>query len=175
MGTIPDCLHLKVNLRKKIYLYVNSTTQRCSKLTFKTFLIEDFFHLPPVDTVRAPWIANISANFLKNRPKKTASGSRGKLIHEKIWSRRTRGNVPVRLNCVQYQRQKFLTSVRHSRVQGHPSMNSFSLVKSILVSASSGLGGIWAVSPAFAGLLPPWGKVSTRISYVSQQCHTSFA
>jgi hypothetical protein len=29
MGTISDCLHLKVNLKAKIYLYVNSTTQKC--------------------------------------------------------------------------------------------------------------------------------------------------
>ncbi len=35
---------------KKIYLYANSTTQRCPKETIKNFLIEDFFHLPPVST-----------------------------------------------------------------------------------------------------------------------------
>ncbi len=35
------------NLKENIYLYVNSTTQRCKKVK-KTFLIEDFFHLPPV-------------------------------------------------------------------------------------------------------------------------------
>ena len=34
----------------KMYLYVNSTTQRCPNKIFKTFLIEDFFHLPPVST-----------------------------------------------------------------------------------------------------------------------------
>jgi hypothetical protein len=48
--TISDCLHLKVNLKNKIYLYVNSTTQRCSNKIFKTFLIEDFFQLLPVLT-----------------------------------------------------------------------------------------------------------------------------
>jgi hypothetical protein len=37
-----------VNLKEKINVYVNSTTQRCSKKTVKTFLIEDFFHWPPV-------------------------------------------------------------------------------------------------------------------------------
>jgi hypothetical protein len=36
MATISGCRHLKVNLKAKIYIYVNSTTQRC------------FFHLPPV-------------------------------------------------------------------------------------------------------------------------------
>jgi hypothetical protein len=35
-----------MNLKKKIYLYANSTTQRCPKEIIKTFLIEDFFHLP---------------------------------------------------------------------------------------------------------------------------------
>jgi hypothetical protein len=37
-----------VNLEAKIYIYVNSTIQRCSNKFIKTFLIEDFFHLPPV-------------------------------------------------------------------------------------------------------------------------------
>jgi hypothetical protein len=35
MGTISSCWHLKVNLKAKIYI-------------IKIFLIEDFFHLPPV-------------------------------------------------------------------------------------------------------------------------------
>jgi hypothetical protein len=48
MGTISDCRHLKVTL--EIYLYINSSTQRCSKKIINTFLIEDFFHLPPVST-----------------------------------------------------------------------------------------------------------------------------
>jgi hypothetical protein len=39
-----------MNLKKKIYLYANSTTQRCPKEIMKIFLIEDFFHLPPVST-----------------------------------------------------------------------------------------------------------------------------
>jgi hypothetical protein len=43
MATISDCEHLKVNLKVKIFLYVNSTTQRCSKNIIKTFLIEGFF------------------------------------------------------------------------------------------------------------------------------------
>ncbi len=32
-------LTLKVNLKEKIYLYANSTTQRCPKEIMKTFLI----------------------------------------------------------------------------------------------------------------------------------------
>jgi hypothetical protein len=45
MATISGCRHLKVNLKAKIYIYVNSTTQRCPN---KIFLLEGFFHLPPV-------------------------------------------------------------------------------------------------------------------------------
>jgi hypothetical protein len=33
------------NLKKKIYLYANSATERYPKEITKTFLIEDFFHL----------------------------------------------------------------------------------------------------------------------------------
>jgi hypothetical protein len=50
MATISGCRHLKVNLKAKIFIYVNSTTQRCPKKIIKNFLIEDFFHLPPVPT-----------------------------------------------------------------------------------------------------------------------------
>jgi hypothetical protein len=48
MGTILGCRHLKENLAAKIYIYVNSTTQRCPNKIIKNFLIEDFFHLPAV-------------------------------------------------------------------------------------------------------------------------------
>jgi hypothetical protein len=50
MGTISDCWQFKVNLKEKIYLYANSTTQRCPKEIMKTLLIEDFLHLPLVST-----------------------------------------------------------------------------------------------------------------------------
>ena len=36
-----------MNLKAKIYIYVNSTIQRCPNKIIKNFLIEDFFHLPP--------------------------------------------------------------------------------------------------------------------------------
>ncbi len=46
MGTLSDCWHLKVNLKKKIiYMLTLCTTQRCPNKIIKTFLIEDFFHL----------------------------------------------------------------------------------------------------------------------------------
>ncbi len=49
MGTISGCKHLIVNLKAKIYIYVNSTTkQRCPNKIINIFRIEDdFFHLPP--------------------------------------------------------------------------------------------------------------------------------
>ncbi len=48
MATIYGCRYLKVNLKAKIYIYVNSTTQRCPNKIIKIFLLEGFFHLPPV-------------------------------------------------------------------------------------------------------------------------------
>jgi hypothetical protein len=48
MGTISGCRVLKVNLKAKLFIYVNSTTQRCPNKTIKIFLLEYFLHLPPV-------------------------------------------------------------------------------------------------------------------------------
>jgi hypothetical protein len=50
MGLISGCRYLKENLKAKMYIYVNSTIQRCPNKVIKIFLIEDFFHLPPVST-----------------------------------------------------------------------------------------------------------------------------
>ncbi len=43
MGTISGCRYLKVNLKAKIYIFVNSTTHLPT-----TTQLEDFLHLPPV-------------------------------------------------------------------------------------------------------------------------------
>ncbi len=80
---ISDCSQLKVNFQKNIYLYVNSTTQRCPNKIFKLFLIEDFFPFATHvnDTGGAPGVANISKKYqtaLMGYP-----GAWGKLIHEK--------------------------------------------------------------------------------------------
>ncbi len=48
MRTVSGCRHFKVNLKAKIYKYGNSNTQRCPNKMIKIFLLEDFFHLPPV-------------------------------------------------------------------------------------------------------------------------------
>jgi hypothetical protein len=45
---VSGCRHLKVNLKAKIYIYVNSFTQRCPNKIIKIFQLEGFFHLPPV-------------------------------------------------------------------------------------------------------------------------------
>jgi hypothetical protein len=50
MGLISGCRYLKVNLKAKMYICVNSTIQRCPNKIIKIYLIEDFSHLPPVST-----------------------------------------------------------------------------------------------------------------------------
>ena len=48
MRTVSGCRHFKVILKAKMYIYENSTTLRCPNKIIKIFLLEDFFHLPPV-------------------------------------------------------------------------------------------------------------------------------
>ncbi len=83
VGTLLDCWYLKVNLKEKIYLSVNSTTQECPNKIIKTFLIEHFFHLPPVSMTHVPLATNISTNFWKKFETAlmvySGSGARGKL------------------------------------------------------------------------------------------------
>ncbi len=68
IGTISGCRHLKVNLKTKIYIYVNSTTQRCLNKIIQIFAAWRFFlyAIGVVDTGGAPWVANISVNYWKN-------------------------------------------------------------------------------------------------------------
>ncbi len=54
-------LTTKRELKGKIYLYVNSTTQRCSKKIIKTFLIVRFFRLPAVSW---HWWCTLSCEYL---------------------------------------------------------------------------------------------------------------
>jgi hypothetical protein len=75
-----------VNLKAKIYIYVNSTTQRCPNKIIKIFLLEDFFNLPPVSLT--PW-CTLSREYLREFSKKfemavtVYSDAWGKQIHEK--------------------------------------------------------------------------------------------
>jgi hypothetical protein len=59
-----------MNLKKKIYLYANSTAQKCPKEIIKIYLIEDFFHLPPVSTTPVVHLElrNFSANLGESDP-----------------------------------------------------------------------------------------------------------
>jgi hypothetical protein len=54
MGLISGCRYLKVNLKAKMYICVNSTIQRYPNKNIKIFLIEYFSHLPPVSTTPTP-------------------------------------------------------------------------------------------------------------------------
>ncbi len=89
MGTLSDCWHLTMNTKEKIYINVNFTNQRCPNKIIETFLIEDFFHLPPVSMTPVVhlemWILYISPRISKKF--KTAlmvySEGWGKLSHEK--------------------------------------------------------------------------------------------
>jgi hypothetical protein len=44
METISGCTLPKVNLKAKIYIYVNSSTQRFPNKIIKIFQIKDYFH-----------------------------------------------------------------------------------------------------------------------------------
>jgi hypothetical protein len=74
MGTISDCWHLKVNLKAKIYIYVSSTTQRWPNKIIKIFLIEDFFHLPPVSLTP---VANLELRISPRIFEKIQNGLKG--------------------------------------------------------------------------------------------------
>jgi len=74
MGLISGCRYLKVNLKAKIYLYVNSTIQRCSNKIIKIFLIEDFFHLPPVS---ATPVVNLKLRISPRLLEKIRNGPNG--------------------------------------------------------------------------------------------------
>ncbi len=98
MGKISGCWDLKVNLKAKMYLYINSTSQWCPNWITKTFRIEDFFRLPYVnDTGGAPWAANISANFWtkSKRPYWYTKGLGGNWFLEKTRSRKSCDTVPL--------------------------------------------------------------------------------
>ncbi len=86
MGLISGCRYLKVNLKARIYIYVNSTIQRCPNKIIKKFLIEDFFICHRCQ--RHLW-STLSYEYIREFSKKfeTAlmlySEAWGKLIHEK--------------------------------------------------------------------------------------------
>jgi hypothetical protein len=86
MATISGCRHLKVNLKAKIYIFVNSTTQRCPNKIIKIFQLEGFFHLPPMSLTP---VANLELRISPRNFEKIRNGPNGlirglgKLIQEK--------------------------------------------------------------------------------------------
>ncbi len=63
-----------MNLKAKIYIYVNSTIQRCTDKIIKLSLIEDFFHLPPVSTTP---VVNLELRISPRIFEKIGNGSNG--------------------------------------------------------------------------------------------------
>jgi hypothetical protein len=57
------CLQLRVSLKEKMYLYVNSTTQRCPTNIIKTFLIEDFCQRHGRCTLSCKYLREFSKKF----------------------------------------------------------------------------------------------------------------
>jgi hypothetical protein len=74
MATISGCIHLKVNLKAKIYIYVNSTSQRCPNKIIKIFQLENFFHLPPVSLTP---VANLELRISPRIFEKIRNGPNG--------------------------------------------------------------------------------------------------
>jgi hypothetical protein len=74
MATISGCRHHKVNLKAKIYIYVNSTTQRWPNKIIKIFLLEDFSHLPPVSLTP---VANLELRISPRIFAKIRNGANG--------------------------------------------------------------------------------------------------
>ncbi len=88
MGTISDCLHLKVNLKIKVFIYMLTVPTGVQSKYLKLFWLEIFSICHQCQRHRwysTPWVANISTNFRKKF--ETAlmgySGPWGNLVHEK--------------------------------------------------------------------------------------------
>jgi hypothetical protein len=96
MGLISGCRYLKVNLKAKMFICVNSTIQRCPIKSIKIFLIEDFSRLPPVSLT-------LSCEYLREFSKKFEtvlmgySWAGGKLIDEKNPKRKISWHCPLKL------------------------------------------------------------------------------
>jgi hypothetical protein len=114
---------LTVNLKKKFYPNVNSTTQRYPNKIIKTFLIEDFLHLPPVLTTLVVHLElRLSPKFSKKF--ETAlmrySGVWVKLIHEKNTKSKISWHCPFKI-CLMFINQHY--PIWH--VNSVPEFNSF--------------------------------------------------
>ncbi len=74
MGLILGCRYLKVNLKAKMYICVNSTIQRCPNKIINIFLFEDFSHLPPVS---ATPVVNLELRISQRIFEKIRNGPNG--------------------------------------------------------------------------------------------------
>ncbi len=98
IGAVSGCGHLEVNLKAKIYIYVSSTTQRRPKKIIKIFLIEDFFHLPPVSLTP---VANLDLRISQRIFEKIRNGlleypgAGGNWFMKRTRSKKSRDTVPV--------------------------------------------------------------------------------
>ncbi len=97
--TISGCRLLKVNLKAKTYIYVISLTQMCPNKIILIFLIEDFFHLPPVSTTL---VVHLEPQISPRIFEKIQNGRNGILrclretdSWKKNKSRKSRGTVPL--------------------------------------------------------------------------------
>jgi len=89
MGLISGCRYLKVNLKAKMFICVNSTFQRCPNKIIKRFLMQDFSHLPPVSTTP---VVNLELRISPRIFEKFRSGPNGILWGwgETDWCKKTR-------------------------------------------------------------------------------------
>ncbi len=109
MGTISGCRHLKVNLKAKVYINDNTSTQRYPNKIIKIFLIEDFFHLPPV-------LATPVVRLEFETALMVYSGAWGKLIYEKNQKSKISWHCPFNPICIQavgHQNTLALGLIRH--------------------------------------------------------------
>ncbi len=89
--------YLKVNLKAKIYIYVNSTIQRCSNKIIKIFWLKIFFICHRCQRHR---LSTLSCEYLRDFWKifemvlMGYSGAGGKLIHKKTKSKKISWHCP---------------------------------------------------------------------------------
>ncbi len=121
MGLIPGCRYLKVNLKAKMYICVNSTTQGCPNKIITIFLKEDFTHLPPVSTTP---VVNLELRISPRIFEKIEtvlmwySGAGGKLIDEKNQKRKISWHCPFNDDVTVYSSARLVPSCPHT--PNHP-------------------------------------------------------
>ncbi len=110
--------------------YANSTTQRCSKEIMKTFLIEDFFHLPPVSTTPVVHLELRISNFRKNskRPLWYNQGLGRNCSMQKTQSQKTRGTVPLNYTNIKYTAYLYIQIYTAYKIAARKQIFAVSLV-----------------------------------------------